>query len=114
MPQTFFSKVVGTTFEGRQDVLEDLLDEIDSGQCGDEPNGWPLVIRRQPDNPHDRNAIALYWRDGRQVGFLGRSIAESLAPQIDGGSTVEVFLTEVTGAEPGFNLGANLRIELGT
>lgn len=112
MPQVFFSKVVGTTFEGRQDVLEDILEEIGSGQGGHEPNGWQLELRRQPGNPHDRNAIALYWRDGRQIGFLERSIAESLAPQIDDGRTVEVVLIEVTGIEPGFNMGANLRIEV--
>ena len=114
MAQVFYSKMVGTTFEGRQDVLEHILDEIESGRCAQESGGWKLEVRRQRMNAHDRNAIALHWRDGRQVGFIGRTVAESLAPQVDGGNRVEVFLTEVTGTEPGFHLGANLRVEIGS
>jgi len=34
-------------------------------------NGEPLQLRREPDNPHDPLAVALYWR-GIMLGYLPR------------------------------------------
>lgn len=31
----------------------------------------PLTLRREPDNVHDPNAVALYWR-GEKLGYLPR------------------------------------------
>jgi hypothetical protein len=31
----------------------------------------PLTLRREPDNPHDPDAVALYWR-GEKLGYLPR------------------------------------------
>lgn len=56
-------------YEGMQDnVLAALA-------VGDE-----LALRRQPDNPHDPNAIAIYTLDGRKLGYVPRS--ENLAPAV--------------------------------
>src|SRR5215211_5647330 len=46
--------------------------------------GKPLTLRRDPDNPHDPNAIAVE-AAGEQVGWVPREIAEELAPELDAG-----------------------------
>ena len=46
--------------------------------------GKPLTLRRDPDNPHDPNAIAVK-AAGEQVGWVPREIAEELAPELDAG-----------------------------
>jgi HIRAN domain-containing protein len=48
--------------------------------------GEPLELRRDPDNPHDPNAIAVHPKDGgEQVGWVPREIAAELAPDLDAG-----------------------------
>ena len=46
--------------------------------------GRPLELRRDPDNEHDPNAIAVH-AGGQQVGWVPRELAEELAPQLDDG-----------------------------
>jgi hypothetical protein len=46
--------------------------------------GKPLTLRRDPDNPHDPNAIAVD-AEGEQVGWVPREVAEELAPELDTG-----------------------------
>lgn len=48
--------------------------------------GRPLVLRRDPTNPHDPNAIAVDTEEGGQVGWVPRDLAIDLAPQLDCGS----------------------------
>ena len=50
--------------------------------------GRPLELRRDPDNPHDPNAIAVH-AGGEQVGWVPRAIAEELAPALDAGRAVQ-------------------------
>jgi hypothetical protein len=48
--------------------------------------GRPLELRRDPDNEHDPNAIAVHTADaGEQVGWVPREIAAELAPDLDAG-----------------------------
>ena len=43
--------------------------------------GSPLELRRDPDNPHDPNAIAVHPAGGgEQVGWVPRELAAELAP----------------------------------
>ena len=46
--------------------------------------GSPLVLRRDADNPHDPNAIAVL-AGGVQAGWVPRELAAELAPEIDAG-----------------------------
>ena len=46
--------------------------------------GNRLELRRDPDNPHDPNAIAVD-AGGEQVGWVPREVAETLAPELDAG-----------------------------
>jgi hypothetical protein len=46
--------------------------------------GRPLELRRDPDNPHDPNAIAVH-AAGEQVGWVPRAVAAEVAADIDAG-----------------------------
>ena len=47
--------------------------------------GRPLELRREADNPHDPNAIAVHAAPGEKVGFVPREVAAELAPELDRG-----------------------------
>jgi hypothetical protein len=48
--------------------------------------GSPLRLRRDPENPHDPNAIAVDTADGsEQLGWVPREVAAEIAPDIDAG-----------------------------
>jgi HIRAN domain-containing protein len=50
--------------------------------------GRPLELRRDPENPHDPNAVGVYGaggEGGEQLGWVPREIAAELAPRIDAG-----------------------------
>ncbi len=96
--ESFVTKVMGVSFEGRQEVVGKLVrDEA-------------LVVARQPSNPSDPNAIALARGTGEQVGFLRRQIAEALAPVMDAGTRYVAHVLEVTGGGER-TMGVNVRVE---
>src|ERR1700758_3718467 len=66
---SFHTKIVGVSFEGRQDVVAGLR------------VGYDVDLVRQPENPKDANAIAVRY-GALQVGFLRAGIAKHLAPLI--------------------------------
>jgi single-stranded-DNA-specific exonuclease len=80
----FNTKVVGVSFEGRQDVVAALRP------------GDVVELRRQPDNIHDPNAIGV-WFGALQLGFVKRPIAARVAPNIDAGERYAAEVTAVTG-----------------
>jgi single-stranded-DNA-specific exonuclease len=80
----FNTKVVGVTFEGRQDVVSSLRP------------GDPLELRRDAANVHDPNAIGV-WFGGLQLGFVRREIAARIAPNVDAGERYTAAVTAVTG-----------------
>ena len=48
--------------------------------------GQPLALNRDPENPHDPNAIAVHPGDGGdQIGWVPKELAAELAPDLDGG-----------------------------
>lgn len=95
---SFHTKLAGVTFEGRQEVLQRLS------------SGSPLRLVRQPENPYDGNAIALFDTHGSQVGFFNRRLAAVLAPAVDAEIEYDVEVTEVTGGEGGNSLGVNVLV----
>ena len=106
----FFTKIVGVTFENgdglsRQQILEEIADDIVH-------NGlMKLHVLRDQENPHDANAIAIFDKEYRQVGFLSRDVASQLAPMIDRQQIerMECEVTEVTGLGVDENYGLNIR-----
>lgn len=95
--EEFNTKIVGVTFEGRQDVIAGL-------RPGDR-----LELVRRPENTYDSNAIAVCFGD-LQLGFLRREIAFRLAPKIDAGVRYTAGVTDVTGGRDGKNVGTNIRV----
>jgi hypothetical protein len=47
--------------------------------------GRALELRRDPENPHDANAIAVHVPGGDQVGWVPREVAAELAEDLDRG-----------------------------
>lgn len=95
---SFPTKIMGVSFEGRQDTVAGLTP------------GHELELRRQPDNPVDANAIAVYY-GSMHLGFLRKQIAKHLAPLIDGGIRYTARIEHVTGGRDGKNYGVNIRVE---
>jgi len=62
-------------------------------------NGMKAVLKREPKNPHDSNAIAVFIEVPRLFGLLGRSLrqigyikaatAKSLAKRMDEGLSIQ-------------------------
>lgn len=54
------SNIVGTSFVEDYDEFSDLIKVSDE-----------VILRKQPDNPADNNAIAAYW-NGKRIGYIPR------------------------------------------
>lgn len=83
----FYTKVVGVTFENRQDIVRQLHE------------GEKLNLVREGDNTHDPNAIRVERTDGCQVGYLNARLAKNLTPYIDRGEHYITLVSQVTGGE---------------
>ncbi|MGZ3522780.1 MAG: helicase-related protein [Vulcanimicrobiaceae bacterium] len=95
---SFHTKIVGVSFEGRQDLVAGL--QI----------GYHLTLQRQPDNPHDSNAIAVRYGN-LQIGFLSKGIAKHLAPRMDSGTRYRARIESLTGGTKDRNRGVNIYVE---
>lgn len=93
----FHTKIVGVTFEGRQDAV-----------AGVRP-GEALQLVRQPENPFDASAIAVCY-GAIQLGFLRREIAARIAPNLDAGERYSAVVRNVTGGGTR-SVGVNIRVE---
>jgi single-stranded-DNA-specific exonuclease len=80
----FHTKLAGVSFEGRQDVIAGLH------------AGAPLELRRQADNPHDSNAIAVHYGQ-LQLGFFNKRLAAHIAPLMDAGAQYGARVASLTG-----------------
>ncbi len=80
----FNTKVVGVTFEGRQDAIAGLVP------------GVPLRLERDPANAYDTNAIGV-WYGNLHLGFLKKAIAARIAPNIDAGERYRAEIKHITG-----------------
>jgi single-stranded-DNA-specific exonuclease len=96
----FHTKLAGVSFEGRQDVIAGLRDQA------------PLELRRQADNPHDPNAIAVHYGN-LQLGFFNKKLAAHLAPLMDLGVRYTARIASLTGGPSiqGRHRGVNILVE---
>lgn len=91
------TKVVGVTHDNndgsnRQKWVRKLIE------------GDFLFFLHDPDNPHDPNAIEIYYEHQgwfrtsyKQIGHLGREVAEQVATHMSRGGQAGAEVTEVTG-----------------
>ena len=84
-------KVVGVTYDNRQSVIAGMR------------AGEKVFLRREPSNRYDANAIRVERADGRQIGYLSRSVAAQLAGGLDrAGGEVEGVVYRLTGGTSDF------------
>lgn len=60
--------------------------------------GETLKLVREPDNPHDRNAVRVEWQ-GQQLGYLPRAENQAIAAELDRGSKVEARIARLREAK---------------
>jgi len=72
---SFQTKLAGVTFGNCQESIR---------KWGHQDIGY-YSLEREPDNPHDPNAIGVYFLHDR-LGYLKKSVAEKLAPVMDAGT----------------------------
>jgi hypothetical protein len=96
------TKVVGVTFDNRQEVIAKLH------------QGDRVWLDMEPDNPFDANAISVCRSNGEQIGYLNRHLAASLITLFRAyGYPVKGKVAVVTGSEwGGYNLGVVISFKL--
>jgi hypothetical protein len=57
--------------------------------------GDPLELEREPDNPHDRNAVRVQWR-GRKLGYVPRRENAALAWGLDRGAPLRARVSRMS------------------
>jgi hypothetical protein len=62
--------------------------------------GRALVLRRDADNPHDANAIAVETPGGEQAGWVPREVAADLAAALDAGEAWSALVLRERRASP--------------
>lgn len=113
---SYHSKIVGVSFEGRQEVIALL--------GGDED----LRFRREPENEYDANAVAVdalvkvgvagfddntnveVYEDWKPIGYIAKDKNSELAKVLDDGKTAVIKISEITGGGDK-NYGVNVYIE---
>ena len=81
---SFHSKIVGVSFEGRQDTIAGLRE------------GAALDLVREPANEKDPNAIAVFY-GALRLGYIRAGIAKHLAPLVDAGARYRARVENLTG-----------------
>ncbi|MDB5733201.1 MAG: hypothetical protein JWQ03_3096 [Variovorax sp.] len=79
-------------------------------------NCWPgevVELYREPDNPHDPSAVAVFSRRGVQVGYLGKDRCGWIGSKIDRKYEIHAIVERVLGATlPGSTLGLIIRLNM--
>ena len=97
------SKVVGVSQKNedgsdRQLIISREVEEED-----------PLTLEREPSNQYDKNAIKVLSKDGNQIGYLNKELAEKIKQALDNEVEVIAKASWVSGNKM---LGVGIRIEL--
>jgi single-stranded-DNA-specific exonuclease len=96
------TRVVGVTFENRQEVVALLT------------VGERVSLIREPKNSFDPNAVKVVRWDRRQIGYVERDLASILAPKMDFyRRPIKATVKKVTGGcYRGSSLGVMIRFYL--
>ncbi len=97
------TKVVGVSHQNqdgtsRQKIISDEVRENDL-----------LILEPEPDNPHDPNAVRVLSKQGNQIGYLKKEVAEQIHGALLNDITINVKASWVSEREI---KGVGLRIEL--
>lgn len=80
-------KVVGVTFDNEDGTSRQFL-------LGKLKKGDNIILRREPHNKYDVNAIAV-WSDIGQIGYIAKDYSSIIAPMMDGGTNFKVDIAEL-------------------
>ena len=58
-------------------------------------DGDTVKLEREPDSPHDSNAILILGHDDCELGYVPRDEARTVAPLLDGGAEADVIVTRL-------------------
>lgn len=87
----FFTEIVGVTYENDDGASREEIVRM----CG---RMEPLSLAREPDNPHDPNAVSVERLDtGEQLGHVGRFMAKHICEDWDAGCGFTAFFVGFTG-----------------
>ncbi len=100
----FYTKAAGVTFEGRQQIIRNL------NRQGLLDPGSELILRREPNNPYDRFAVAIIASNGQQIGYLPKDCARQVSMNMANGMRYRAFVGSVTGGDIGNAYGVNIQI----
>lgn len=97
------TKVVGVSKENidgtsRQEIIKEEIEEDDL-----------LKLELEPDNKFDPNAVKVLSKNGHQIGYLAKDIAERMRFAILNETDIRVKISWVNGVKM---LGVGLRIEM--
>lgn len=98
---SYHSKLVGVTFEGRQEVISVLT--------GNEP----LRVRREADNKFDDKAVAvdvMFGEDWAPIGYIAKDKNKDISQALDAGESVYIATGGITGGN-GKSYGVNIKLE---
>ena len=95
-----YTKVRGTTFEGRQEFLRE-------SEEGDE-----LIIKHSPTSKYPDTIAVINGRTGKQLGNIGADLASSLLDEFGEGCAFFGIIQDITGGDSEHpTLGCNITIE---
>ena len=63
-----------------------------------------MVLEREPDNRHDRNAILILTESGDELGYVPREDAKVMAPLLDAGGWVDATVKKLLETADGHTL----------
>ena len=72
--------------------------------------GDPLVLRREPNNPHDALAIEVYTALGAKLGYVPRDYNPAIARLIDAERLIAAEITEVHDDQRWNDISMRLRL----
>lgn len=82
-------------------IVGESFDNADGSSRQDElfrcMPGEPVTLMREPENPHDRNAILVVSCRGIGIGHIDRATAVLLAPHLDRGREYRAHIHELRG-----------------
>ena len=100
MIKPFYTRLAGVTFD-------DCQANIKQWGC---PDIGTYALVREPNNPHDRNAVRVSLFGIHDMGYLPRNQAARLAPLMDDGRTFLAEYVHRNEYAPYENVGLTVRI----
>lgn len=87
---SFYTKIRGVTqTNSNTSKRQKLIKNLKVGQ--------PVFCIREPNNPFDKNAIAVYDTEKNQLGYLSADLADSFAKSMDKGLKLTAIVKDLTG-----------------